>query len=343
MQFWPRDDTLIVLTSSVKNSRFPSGVHSIIRRVADAHARTPAFFVAGAGQRGRERILSSLLHTIEEKMGQFSKGQKKIARYICENYDKAAFMTASKLGREVGVSESTVVRFAMEVGFEGYPQFQRSLKELIKRNLSAVQRMRVTSEQIGDRDVLSRVLELDIATVRKTEQAVSSEDFNRAVETLLEARRIYIVGMRGASSLSSFTAYYFNMIFENVHLVSEDKGSDVFEQIVRIGEGDVILGISFPRYSKKTVRALTCAAKSGAKVISITDSEKSPIAAMADTVLYAKSEMISFVDSLVAPLSLINALIVALGQRKQTEVFATLGKLETMWNEDQVYENIGEV
>ena len=252
-------------------------------------------------------------------------------------------MTASKLGREVGVSESTVVRFAMEVGFEGYPQFQRSLKELIKRNLNAVQRMRVTTEQIGDHDVLSRVLEMDIATVRKTDQAIEKEDFARAVETLLAAKKIYIIGMRGASSLSAFMSYYFNMIFENVQLVSGDNGSDVFEQIIRIAEGDVIVGISFPRYSKKTVRALTYAQKCGAKVISITDSEKSPIATLADTVLYAKSEMISFVDSLVAPMSLINALIVALGQRKQAELYQTLGRLETIWDEYQIYENIGEV
>lgn len=296
-----------------------------------------------SGARDMAHPVNGLLRSIEEKMGVFSKGQKKIAAYIFENYDKAAFMTASKLGREVGVSESTVVRFAMEVGFEGYPQFQRSLKELIKRNLNAVQRMRVTTEQIGDHDVLSRVLEMDIATVRKTDQAIEKEDFARAVETLLAAKKIYIIGMRGASSLSAFMSYYFNMIFENVQLVSGDNGSDVFEQIIRIAEGDVIVGISFPRYSKKTVRALTYAQKCGAKVISITDSEKSPIATLADTVLYAKSEMISFVDSLVAPMSLINALIVALGQRKQAELYQTLGRLETIWDEYQIYENIGEV
>jgi len=287
--------------------------------------------------------MNGLLRTIEDMTPHFSKGQKKIAAYIFENYDKAAFMTASKLGREVGVSESTVVRFAAEVGFEGYPQFQRSLKELIKRNLNAVQRVRVTDEQIGEGDVLSKVLNMDIDTVKKTDQAIDIKDFNEAVDRILDAKRIYVMGMRGAYSLSSFINYYFNMLFDNVTLVRGDSNADVFEQIIRIGEGDVILGISFPRYSKKTVRALQYAKDRGATVISITDSEKSPIAALANVVLYAKSEMISFVDSLVAPMSLINALIVTLGQRRHEQLYETLVSLETIWDEYQVYENIGEV
>lgn len=287
--------------------------------------------------------MNGLLRTIEDKIPEFSKGQKKIAAYIFENYDKAAFMTASKLGREVGVSESTVVRFATVVGFEGYPQFQRSLKELIKRNLNAVQRVRVTDEQIGGGDVLSKVLNMDIDTVKKTDHAIDIKDFNKAIDLILEAKRIYVIGMRGASSLSSFINYYFNMIFDNVVLVRGDSNADVFEQIIRIEEGDVILGISFPRYSKKTVRALKYASDQGAHVLSITDSEKSPIAPLSDVVLYAKSEMISFVDSLVAPMSLINALIVTLGQRRNEELYRTLVRLETIWDEYQVYENIGEV
>lgn len=287
--------------------------------------------------------MNGLMRTIEDMMPHFSKGQKKIAAYIFENYDKAAFMTASKLGREVGVSESTVVRFAAEVGFEGYPQFQRSLKELIKRNLNAVQRVRVTDEQIGEGDVVSKVLNMDIDTVKKTDQAIDIKDFNEAVDRILDAKRIYVMGMRGAYSLSSFINYYFNMLFDNVTLVRGDSNADVFEQIIRIGEGDVILGISFPRYSKKTVRALQYAKDQGACVISITDSPKSPIAALSDVVLYAKSEMISFVDSLVAPMSLINALLVTLGQRRHEQLYNTLLNLETIWDEYQVYENIGEV
>lgn len=287
--------------------------------------------------------MNGLMRTIEEMMPHFSKGQKKIAAYIFENYDKAAFMTASKLGREVGVSESTVVRFAAEVGFEGYPQFQRSLKELIKRNLNAVQRVRVTDEQIGEGDVVSKVLNMDIDTVKKTDQAIDIKDFNEAVDRILDAKRIYVMGMRGAYSLSSFINYYFNMLFDNVTLVRGDSNADVFEQIIRIGEGDVILGISFPRYSKKTVRALKYAKDQGACVISITDGPKSPIAALSDVVLYAKSEMISFVDSLVAPMSLINALLVTLGQRRHEQLYNTLLNLETIWDEYQVYEIIGEV
>ncbi len=287
--------------------------------------------------------MNGLMRTIEEMMPHFSKGQKKIAAYIFENYDKAAFMTANKLGREVGVSESTVVRFAAALGFEGYPQFQRSLKELIKRNLNAVQRVRVTDEQIGGGDVLSKVLNMDIDTVKRTDQAIDIKDFNQAVDYILDAKRIYVMGMRGAYSLSSFINYYFNMLFDNVTLVRGDSNADVFEQIIRIGEGDVILGISFPRYSKKTVRALQYAKDQGACVISITDSPKSPIAGLSDVVLYAKSEMISFVDSLVAPMSLINALLVTLGQRRHEQLYNTLLNLETIWDEYQVYENIGEV
>ena len=287
--------------------------------------------------------MNGLMRTIEDMMPHFSKGQKKIAAYIFENYDKAAFMTASKLGREVGVSESTVVRFAAVVGFEGYPEFQRSLKELIKRNLNAVQRVRVTDEQIGEGDVVSKVLNMDIDTVKKTDQAVDVEEFNRAVDHILNAKRIYVMGMRGAYSLSSFIHYYFNMLFDNVTLVGGEGNADVFEQIIRIGEGDVILGVSFPRYSKMTVRALKYAKDRGACVLSITDSPKSPIAALSDVVLYAKSEMIGFVDSLVAPMSLINALLVTLGQRRHEQLYNTLLNLETIWDEYQVYENIGEV
>lgn len=287
--------------------------------------------------------MNGLLQTIEDMMPTFSKGQKKIANYIFENYDKAAFMTASKLGRETGVSESTVVRFATQIGFEGYPEFQKSLKELIKRNLSSVQRVRVSEEQIGEGNVLSKVLSMDIDTVRKTEAAIDERDFNQAVDMLLNAHKIYVIGMRGSTTLSSFIYYYFNMLFDNVVQVRGDSNADVFEQIIHIGPGDVVLGISFPRYSRKTVRALTYAKQAGATVISITDSEKSPLAPLADVVLYAKSEMISFVDSLVAPLSLINALLVVLGQKKHDTMCTTLMHLESIWDEYGIYENVGEV
>ena len=287
--------------------------------------------------------MNGLLQTIEDMMPTFSKGQKKIANYIFENYDKAAFMTASKLGRETGVSESTVVRFATQIGFEGYPEFQKSLKELIKRNLSSVQRVRVSEEQIGEGNVLSKVLSMDIDTVRKTEAAIDERDFNQAVDMLLNAHKIYVIGMRGSTTLSSFIYYYFNMLFDNVVQVRGDSNADVFEQIIHIGPGDVVLGISFPRYSRKTVRALTYAKQAGATVISITDSEKSPLAPLADVVLYAKSEMITFVDSLVAPLSLINALLVVLGQKKHDTMCTTLMHLESIWDEYGIYENVGEV
>ena len=283
-----------------------------------------------------------LIHSITQQMSGFSKGQKRIAQYILSHYDKAAFMTAAKLGSTVGVSESTVVRFASELGFEGYPQLQRALQELIRNRLTSVQRMEVTSDQLGEGDVLHKVLNQDIEKIRRTLEKASVEVFEQAVDTIVSAKNIYILGVRSASALSGFMSFYFNQIFENVRLVNTTSTSEMFEQIMRIGEGDVFIGITFPRYSKRTVNAARFAKQNGAKVIAITDSNLSPIAEIADQLLLARSDMASFVASLVAPLSVINALIVAIGIKKKDEISSTYERLEQIWDDYNVYEKIEE-
>ena len=284
--------------------------------------------------------MSDLMSKIQSGMSEFSKGQRSIARYIIEHYDKAAFMTASKLGATVGVSESTVVRFATELGYGGYPHLQKALQEMIRNKLTAVQRMEVTNDRMGNRDVLRAVLNSDIEKIRLTLDELDQETFNTVVEEILNAKHIYILGVRSSYALSSFIGFYFNLMFDNVRLVHTTSASEAFEQILRVGEGDVVLGISFPRYSRRTLQALEYARDSGATVIALTDSRLSPLSQTAHYTLIAKSDMASFVDSLVAPLSVINALIVALGMRKQQEVSDIFNKLETIWDEYQVYEKL---
>lgn len=279
-----------------------------------------------------------LLSQISAEMPRFSKGQKLIARYLIDHYDKAAFMTASRMGATVGVSESTVVRFASELGFEGYPQLQRTLQELIRNRLTSVQRIEVTSDQIGNEDVLSKVLNMDIEKIRRTQEEVSSEEFNRAVDTIVSSKNIYIMGVRSAASLADFLGFYFNHIFPNVRVLNSNSVGEMFEQMFRIDKDDVFIALSFPRYSQRTVQAANFAHNSGAKVVSITDSHMSPLVEQSDHVLFARSDMASFVDSLVAPLSLINALIVAVGLRNRSEVSKTFDKLEYIWEEYNVYE-----
>lgn len=284
-----------------------------------------------------------LLNIISSLMPQFSKGQRAIAKYILENYDKAAFMTASKLGNKVGVSESTVVRFASELGYDGYPQLQRALQELIRNKLTAVQRIEITTDRIGSDDVLNKVLNMDIDRIRHTLEEVSKEDFNAAVEAICNARNIYIIGVRSSASLAVFISFYFNHIFEGVRSVNTTSASEMFEQLMRIGKGDILIGITFPRYSQRTVKAAKYARDNGAQVIAITDSKQSPIGEFSDHLLIAKSDMASFVDSLVAPLSLIDALIVAVGLKKREEISQTFQKLEHIWDEYNVYEKIEDI
>lgn len=282
--------------------------------------------------------MNDLITKIQSELPGFSKGQKQIARFILEHYDKAAFMTASRLGVTVGVSESTVVRFATELGYNGYPHLQRALQEMIRNKLTSVQRMEVAGDRMGGRDVLQTVLHADTDMIRVTLDEIDRDAFQGAVDALMGAKRIYILGVRSSSALASFLGFYFNLLFENVTLVHTNSVSEIFEQVLRVGPGDVLFGISFPRYSKRTLSAMKYARDRGARVIALTDSQLSPLARVADHVLLARSDMASFVDSLVAPLSVINALIVAVGMSRRDEIEQTFNKLERIWEEYDVYE-----
>lgn len=284
----------------------------------------------------------NLLSLINDRMGAFSKGQKRIANYITEHYDKAAFMTASKLGSTVGVSESTVVRFATELGYDGYPKMQKAMQEMIRDKLTSVQRIEVTKARFGNEDVLSAVLGQDIDKIRRTIEETSREDFSRAVKAIANAGTIYIFAVRSSAALASFLGYYYSLIFENVKVISNYGETEIYEKLFRISENDVIIGISFPRYSNAAIKALAFSQRRGAKVIAITDSMASPLCEHADCVLIAKSDMASVVDSLVAPLSMINALIVATVIELGGEVERTFERLESIWDEYDVYSNRNE-
>ena len=283
-----------------------------------------------------------ILTAIQDNMSSFSKGQKKIAGFILESYDKAAFMTASRLGKKVGVSESTVVRFASELGYDGYPDMQRSLQKMIRNRLTTVQRIEVTNDRLGDQDLLSMVLQSDIDKIRQTLEELDRESFNRAVDAIVSARKIYIIGVRSSAAIASFLNFYFHLIFDNVVLVSASTASEIFESLLRVGEGDVVIGVSFPRYSSRTVQAMSFARDRGAATVAITDSEASPLIPISQYLLMARSDMASFVDSLVAPLSLVNALLVAVSQRKNDELARTFRTLEDIWEEYNVYEKVPE-
>lgn len=282
-------------------------------------------------------MITHLLVRIDAKMSTFSKGQKLIAEFIEQHYDRAAFLTASKLGELVGVSESTVVRFATELGYGGYPELQKAMQEMIKDKLTSVQRIDVTAAKIGEGSVLDTVLSQDILKIRRTLEETSREDFERAVESVIKAENIYIFGVRSSSSLAGFLGYYFDLILGNVHIVTDSSRSGMYEALLRISEKDAIIGISFPRYSRTAAEAMTFAKSRGAATIAITDSLLSPLAQSAESVLLARSDMASVVDSLVAPLSLINALIVATVIKKKDDVKKTFAILENVWNEQGVY------
>ncbi len=278
-----------------------------------------------------------LLLRISEMMPEFSKGQKLIANYILEHYEKAAYMTALKLGNTVNVSESTVVRFANKLDFEGYPQLQRSLQSHIKNRLTSLQRMDVTRNRIGDLSTVEGVLSQDIDKIRRTIEAVSPEAFEKAVDIICSARNIYIQGAMSSGILANFMHYYLRLIFDNVSHIGAVGTSELYQQMVHIGEGDVLIAMSFPRYAKSTIEACRFARESGADIIAITDSESSPLVQYADCPLYAYSDMVSFVDSLVAPMSLINALIVGASDRNRESVEKCFNKLEKLWERGEVY------
>ena len=279
---------------------------------------------------------------IEKIYPTLSKGHKKLADFIAENYEKASFMTAAKLGKTVGVSESTVVRFASNIGYEGYPEFQKHLQEMVKSHLTSVQRMEVAATRFEGNDFVEKAFAADVEMIKATREGVSKEAFMGSVEAINKAKKIYILGIRSSAALASFAAFYFKFLNGNVVLVDSAASSELFEQMFRISSEDVCITISFPRYSNQTVKALTFAKDRGATIISITDGELSPIAPFATHLLVAKSNMVSFVDSLVAPLSLINALIAACAKQKSDDVYNHFKALEEIWDEYHVYRTGGE-
>lgn len=270
----------------------------------------------------------------------FSKGQKLIAKYIEEHPDKVAFMTASRLGQTVGVSESTVVRFATEIGYSGYPALQEAMQEMIRSKLTSLQRLEMTSSNIEKDKLLHMVLEQDIGIIRRTKEGINQEMFYGAVQALVPAKRVYILGAGSSLALATFLAHYFNLIFESVYLIEATSEAQIYQQMIRANAEDAIIAISFPRYSKKAAQALRYAQSCGAATIAITDSALSPLAKYAAHLLLARSDMVSFVDSLVAPLSLINALIVTVAIEKKGEVAEILQKIENIWDEYAVYEKV---
>ena len=281
-----------------------------------------------------------ILAVLEEKESTFSKGQRRIAGYITESYDKAAFMTASRLGKTVGVSESTVVRFAVELGYDGYPTMQKAMQEMVLNRLTSVQRLGVASDRIGNQDVVSSVLQSDSDKLRQTAELLDRDEFRSAVDSILKAKRIYILGARSAAPLASFLGYYLTFMFNNVHIVTASGASEMFEKLIGADSDDVVIAFSFPRYSAATVKGAQYCRTTGATVIGFTDSRLSPLGQHCDHVLLAKSDMVSFVDSLVGPLSLINALIVTIAIMKKDDVAKTLTTLEHIWDEYGVYEKI---
>ncbi len=279
----------------------------------------------------------NLFAQLEQKKNQMSKGQRRIAQYITDNYEKAAFFTASRLGEEANVSESTVVRFAIMLGYEGYPSLQKSLQEFTKNKLTTLQRLDITSD-IHMVNVLSNVLKSDMMSIKYTLERMDQGTFLKVVEEMLTAKRVFILGVRSASLLVQFMGYYLNYLLDDVRVVTSGV-ADVFEQLVRLDKDDVLIGISFARYATRTIEGMEMAKERGAKVIAITDSEVSPLCKYADISMFAPSETTTFVDSLVSPLSLINALVVAISINKKSEVTNHLQTLEKIWDQYDIYEN----
>ncbi len=279
---------------------------------------------------------------IENAYPTLSKGHKKIADFIKSNYEKASFMTAASLGKAVGVSESTVVRFASNIGFDGYPELQKYLQEAVKSHLTSVQRMDVAASRYGSDDFVDRAFMTDVEMIKQTRDSISREAFSKSAEAINKAKKIYILGVRSSAALASFAAFYLRFLYENVVLIDTSASSELFEQMFRISSEDVCIAISFPRYSNQTVKALSFAKSRGATIISITDGEMSPIAPYATHLLVAKSSMVSFVDSLVAPLSVINALVAASAREKREDVYNDFKALEEIWDEYHVYRTGGE-
>ena len=285
---------------------------------------------------------NDILNRLQAENNRFSKGQRAIARFISESYDKAAFMTANAIGRAVGVSESTVVRFAVELGYDGYPSMQKAMQEMVVNRLTSVQRIEVMGDRIGKQDLLTTVIQSDIEKLRQTADTVSRQDFQAAVDSILKARRVFVLGVRSTAPLANFLGYYLSQMLDTVHVVTSSGTSSVFEKVISADERDAVIAFSFPRYSTSTAQGAEYCRSKGATVIGITDSMNSPLGRNCDRVLLAKSDMISLVDSLTAPLSICNALIVAIAARREREIQKKFSELEQLWEKYNVYEKHGD-
>ena len=281
-------------------------------------------------------MTNNVLTAIRSRMDTLSKGQRRVGEYILENYDKAAFLTASRLGQVARVSESTVVRFAAEVGYDSYPSMQKALQEMIRGRLTSVQRIRASREQTRGTDVVSEVMHRDMDSIHAAIEQVDRGEFERVVDLLLKGERIYILGVRSSSFLAGYLNFYLHLILKNVTLVQNAAG-EIYEQMVHIGPGDVLIGISFPRYSIMAINAVNFADDRGADVIAITDSTVSPLYTPATAALLVRSDMISFVDSMAAPLSLLNALITELGHRRKEDVDGVFAEMEQVWKKHSIF------
>ena len=279
----------------------------------------------------------NVLQTIRAGMDTFSKGQKRIAAFILDNYDRAAFMTAARLGETASVSESTVVRFAAQLGYDGYPEMQKALQELIRGKLTSIQRIQVSRDQMSGADILGSVMQRDMNSIHTAIEQLDRTAFDRVVDRLLTASHIYLMGVRSSAFLAGYLNFYLHLMFKNVTLVQNAAAGEIFEQLSQIGPGDVLVGISFPRYSQMAIHAVEYARDRGADVVAITDSQMSPLYRMATVSLLVRSDMISFVDSMAAPLSLLNALIVAVGRQKNEEVSGTFSQLENVWSKYNIF------
>ena len=278
-----------------------------------------------------------LISHIQSQYTRFSKGRKLIAQYILKNYDKVAFMTACKLGEAVGVSESTVVRFANALGYSGYPKLQDALQEVIKNKLTTVQRVDMVKEFNDDSAILKKIVKSDMDNIKDTLEEIDEKAFEEAANRILKAKRIYIVGMRSSFTIAQYLGFYLGIILDSVHVIRTDMG-DAFEQVVKINEDDVLIAISFPRYSKKSYQIVSYAKEKGAHIVSLTDSPFAPVASFTDNLLLVKSNMVSFVDSLVPALSIANALIVSVGMKEKEDIKQHFDDLEAIWEKYSVYD-----
>ena len=284
------------------------------------------------------RKMTDILTLIKDKREILSKSHKKVADFILDNPEKTAYMTASKLSDKTGVSEATIVRFAEKLGFSGYPIFQKSLLSYVKGKLTSIQRMEITYEKMAEGSVLDRVLKSDIMHIEKTLENIDKDQFEKAANAISSAKRIYITGVRSAAALAEFAGFYLHLIFDNVRLIKSTGGDDLFEQIMNIKDGDVLIGISFPRYSQNTIKAIEYAKRNNATVIGITDSKNSPVATMSDLCLFAECDTTSFADSITAAISLINALIASVGLKNRELLHTNFERLEKIWDEYGVYD-----